>query len=537
MSSARADEALSWSSPAVIDPPDPYGATTAIHNLACPSAALCVAVDDYGNVMTSTDPLEGPSTWTLAHVSYGDYGSLMGLACPSDRMCVAVASDGDVVTSTDPTGGPTAWTNTQIPGAHQFVGVSCASTTLCVAVDNVGDVAVSTDPLGGAGTWQVTDVGPGDTPGDITCTDTPSVLCVAPYSGDLLISTDPTGGASAWSTVVLGASGPTNVSCPSSTLCLGGAPHEISAADQSGTMMVSTDPTGGAAAWTPEYVDPKNGLGTVFCDSTSLCFATDRSGDLLTSTDPAGGPSTWTIADDVDPDGRFTGVTCPATAMCIATDSNGNVLVGSVPEELDVTVVPATEGTVNGEGIACSGVCQASYPQGSTVTLTATPTAGTQFTGWSGGGCSGTGTCTVAMSALTSVTANFASTVVAPALTPDLPPLPTASVMPPTATVASPAASELSPPNTRLLGVKVKPRRGVAAFRSAATEADSAFACKLVRQTSRKDRNASAPPYLPRSPDKTYKHLRAGAYTFYVRAEGPGGPDPTPATHSFRITR
>jgi beta-lactam-binding protein with PASTA domain len=41
------------------------------------------------------------------------------------------------------------------------------------------------------------------------------------------------------------------------------------------------------------------------------------------------------------------------------------------------------------------------------VTLTAQPAAGSTFGGWSGGGCSGTGTCTVTTNADTTVTATF----------------------------------------------------------------------------------------------------------------------------------
>jgi hypothetical protein len=43
----------------------------------------------------------------------------------------------------------------------------------------------------------------------------------------------------------------------------------------------------------------------------------------------------------------------------------------------------------------------------SSVTLTATPTTHSFFRGLSGGGCSGAGTCTVTITASTSVTANF----------------------------------------------------------------------------------------------------------------------------------
>jgi hypothetical protein len=41
------------------------------------------------------------------------------------------------------------------------------------------------------------------------------------------------------------------------------------------------------------------------------------------------------------------------------------------------------------------------------VTLTATPNGTSTFTGWNGGGCSGTGTCVVTMNSATAVTATF----------------------------------------------------------------------------------------------------------------------------------
>jgi hypothetical protein len=47
------------------------------------------------------------------------------------------------------------------------------------------------------------------------------------------------------------------------------------------------------------------------------------------------------------------------------------------------------------------------YPTGTTVTLTATPAIASSFAGWSGGGCSGIGQCTITMAANTAVTATF----------------------------------------------------------------------------------------------------------------------------------
>ncbi len=64
----------------------------------------------------------------------------------------------------------------------------------------------------------------------------------------------------------------------------------------------------------------------------------------------------------------------------------------------------------NVAGINCGATCStmaSAYYQGAVVELTATPGKGSAFGGWSGSGCSGTGTCTVTMSAAKEVTAEF----------------------------------------------------------------------------------------------------------------------------------
>jgi hypothetical protein len=59
-------------------------------------------------------------------------------------------------------------------------------------------------------------------------------------------------------------------------------------------------------------------------------------------------------------------------------------------------------------GISCGSTCAHSYNYGTSVQLRATPVTGWSFVGWTGGGCSGTDTCTVSMTQARSVTATFA---------------------------------------------------------------------------------------------------------------------------------
>ncbi len=82
--------------------------------------------------------------------------------------------------------------------------------------------------------------------------------------------------------------------------------------------------------------------------------------------------------------------------------------IAALPHNLQVTTAGAGGGTVKGSGITCPGACSATgLPDGTVVTLTATPATGSEFAGWSGGGCSGTGGCSFAIHADTTVTATF----------------------------------------------------------------------------------------------------------------------------------
>jgi List-Bact-rpt repeat protein len=103
---------------------------------------------------------------------------------------------------------------------------------------------------------------------------------------------------------------------------------------------------------------------------------------------------------------------CSGTGTCTVTLNAATTVTAtfnaSTTFSLTVTKAGTGSGTVTSSptGINCGATCSASFANGTTVTLTATPTAGSVFAGWSGA-CSGSGSCTVAANVDTAVTATF----------------------------------------------------------------------------------------------------------------------------------
>jgi hypothetical protein len=83
---------------------------------------------------------------------------------------------------------------------------------------------------------------------------------------------------------------------------------------------------------------------------------------------------------------------------------------------VSVTKAGTGGGTVTSDvgGINCGTTCSANLNYGTHATLTAIADGNSTFMGWSGGGCSGTGTCMVTISGDTPVTATFNAVVTAP---------------------------------------------------------------------------------------------------------------------------
>ena len=106
---------------------------------------------------------------------------------------------------------------------------------------------------------------------------------------------------------------------------------------------------------------------------------------------------------------------CTGTGACMVTTDADKAVTATFDQAatdtftLAVTRAGTGNGTVTSSpgGIDCGTDCSESYPDGTEITLTAAPDEDSTFSGWSGGGCSGTAACTISPTADTTVTATF----------------------------------------------------------------------------------------------------------------------------------
>jgi hypothetical protein len=104
------------------------------------------------------------------------------------------------------------------------------------------------------------------------------------------------------------------------------------------------------------------------------------------------------------------------------------------------------DGTIRGDGVDCGVSCTAEIRYDTPIVLTATANGATPFSGWSGA-CSGTQSCSVAITTTTHVTATFGSTSSTPTPTPTATPATATSVPPSPTPTATPATATSVPPS------------------------------------------------------------------------------------------
>ncbi len=170
-----------------------------------------------------------------------------------------------------------------------MLAISCPSRTLCLAFNDAGRVFVSQNPAAGGRSFH-----------KVRGLDIPTNLG---FSTSLQLF---------------------NVACPSTHLCLT-ATH--------GTLVYTTNPTGGASAWHRDTLDPSvdNHIDSIACRTAHFCVALDNntgggsigaSAMTFTSANPAGGATAWVAGAPLQ-NVNSAGLSCLSTGFCVVgTDSS-----------------------------------------------------------------------------------------------------------------------------------------------------------------------------------------------------------------------
>ncbi|CAK0758059.1 hypothetical protein CCP3SC5AM1_2450001 [Gammaproteobacteria bacterium] len=150
-----------------------------------------------------------------------------------------------------------------------------------------------------------------------------------------------------------------------------------------------------------------NGTGTITSSPTGINCGTDCSENYVFNTSVT---LTATAATGSTFAG-WSGGSCSGTAStCAVTMSAAKTVTATFnPPMYLLNVIKSGNGTISSTptGINCGTDCSENYAPGTSVTLKATPGAGSVFTNWSGG-CSGTSvSCVVTMNAATTVATTF----------------------------------------------------------------------------------------------------------------------------------
>ena len=285
-------------------------------------------------------------------------------------------------------------TLTETPGANYFFGGwsgSCTGTSACTiiltaaasvsATFNAGDGLTVT--LAGTGTGTVT-----SSTGGINC----GTVCSASFAPNTVVTLTETP-----------ASGSTFAGW--SGACSGTGACSVTVAANSTVTATFTASTVANLALTVTLAG--TGTGTVVSSpagiscATGSCTASFPANTQITLTETPGANSGFT---------SWTG--CTGTTTCTFTLTAAETITATYTAVANVALTVTLAGTGTGTvvsspaGINCTtGSCTANFPANTEITLTETPGANSNFTGWTG--CTGSASCTFALTAAETITATF----------------------------------------------------------------------------------------------------------------------------------
>jgi hypothetical protein len=320
-----------------------------------------------------------------------------GISCTGATTCPAVFANGTSVTLTATGSGFAGWSG----GTGNAAG--CTGTGPCVISNLSGNSGVTATfnpppPV----TLSVTKSGSGSgtvtsNPAGINCGST----CSAQFTGGTPVTMTAT--ADAGSTFTGWSNGTGSVTCTGTGTCA--ATLNATSAVQATFVLNVTQ-----FSVTPGTATANGGGGTVQCSADGGAAGPCGSYNVGTAVTITASPNTIS---------NFTGWSggtgnaagCTSTGPCVITSLTANTTVTANFNRPVLSVQVSGTGTVNSSpaGISnCTTNCSAPYDKSTVVALSA---SGSGFTGWSGGGCSGTGTCQVTVTSNVSVTATFGGAV------------------------------------------------------------------------------------------------------------------------------
>jgi hypothetical protein len=155
---------------------------------------------------------------------------------------------------------------------------------------------------------------------------------------------------------------------------------------------------------------------SVVSGGTSTLTWSAANATSCTASNSGAGGTTWNGSKPTSGSDVRGPLTATATYSLSCTGPGGTVsrsvtvtVTPAPPPSFTLTVQASGPGTVAINGCTTLNCvsCAASFVRDSQVTLVPQPQAGARFVGWTGGGCSGTGSCTVRVTQATTVTARF----------------------------------------------------------------------------------------------------------------------------------
>jgi len=278
------------------------GDTHPINSVSCPTASLCMAVDNAGDYLDWNG-----SSWSSV-ASVGDSGRpLESVSCPSPSACMAVDNHGNAVSWNG-----SSWTVTGIDGTHTIDSVSCpiasssATANLCVAVDNNDNYLTYSGTSWTSASWSSA-LSVSDSSRPLESVSCPiSTFCEAVDNAGNAVTYN----GSSWSvhTLGIGSSVVNSVSCTSPSFC--------AAVDAGGNAA-----TGSGSTWQAYDNTTGSSLASVSCASADFCAAITGSGHVVSFNG-----FEWSAVTSIDTANTLESVSCPNEAFCDLVDNAGNTL-------------------------------------------------------------------------------------------------------------------------------------------------------------------------------------------------------------------